>query len=63
VKTQGMTLAEVEAALARAGIDAPEQERREIAEAAHFVEEMAKRVRGKRAMGTEPAHIFPPPGA
>ena len=63
VKTQGMTRAEVEAALARAGLDVPERERAEIAAAAHFIEEMAQRVRGKRPMGAEPAHIFPPPGA
>jgi hypothetical protein len=62
VKTQGMTRAEVETALARAGLDVPERERQDIADAAHFVEEMAERVRGKRAMGAEPAHIFPPPG-
>ena len=62
VKTQGMTRAEVEAALARAGLDVPERERAEIAAAAHFIEEMAQRVRGKRAMSAEPAHIFPPPG-
>ena len=58
-----MTRAEVEAALARAGLEVPEREKAEIAAAAHFIEEMAERVRGKRAMGVEPAHIFPPPGA
>ena len=63
VKTQGMTRAEVETALARAGLDVPERERAEIAAAAHFIEEMALRVRGKRPMGAEPAHIFPPPVA
>ena len=62
VKTQGMTRAEVEAALARAGLDVPERERQEIAAAAHFIEEMAERVRAKRTMSAEPAHIFPPPG-
>jgi hypothetical protein len=62
LKTQGMTRAEVEAALARAGLDVPEQERAEIAAAAHFIQEMAERVRGRRAMGAEPSHIFPPPG-
>ena len=62
VRTQGITRAEVEAALARAGLDIPERERTEIAAAAHFIEEMAARVRGKREMGAEPAHIFPPPG-
>lgn len=63
VSTQGMTRAEVERALAHAGIEVPERERQDIAAAAHFIEEMAKRVRGKRAMAAEPAHIFPPPGA
>jgi hypothetical protein len=62
VETQGMTRAEVESALARAGLEVPERERAEIAAAAHVIEEMAQRVRGKRAMGAEPAHIFPPPG-
>ncbi len=58
-----MTRSEVEAALARAGLDVPERETAEIATAAHFIEEMAARVRGKRTMSAEPAHIFPPPGA
>lgn len=62
VKTQGMTRAEVETALARAGLEVPERERAEIAAAAHFIEEMAERVRGRRPMGAEPAHIFPPSG-
>ncbi|HMD63800.1 MAG TPA: hypothetical protein VKF83_07510 [Stellaceae bacterium] len=62
MKTQGMTRAEVETGLARAGLDVPEHERLEIAAAVHFIEEMAERVRGKRAMSAEPAHIFPPPG-
>jgi hypothetical protein len=58
-----MTRQEVETALARAGLDVPEREKPEIAAAAHFIEEMAVRVRSKREMGAEPAHIFPPPGA
>ena len=62
VKTQGMTAAEVEAALARAGLKIPEREKPEIAAAAHFIEEMAARLRRKRTMAAEPAHIFPPPG-
>jgi len=57
-----MTPAEVEAALARAGLDVPETAKREIAAAAHFIEEMAASVRAKRDMSAEPAHIFPPPG-
>lgn len=63
MKTQGMTPAEVEAALAHAGLDIPERERVEIAGAAHFVDEMTARVRSKREISAEPAHIFPPPGA
>lgn len=63
MKTQGMTPAEVEAALARAGLEIPEREKPEIVGAAHFIEEMAVRLRRKRAMTAEPAHIFPPPGA
>jgi len=62
VKTQAMTRAEVEAALARAGLDTPEREKPEIAAAAHFIEEMVARLRRKREMAAEPAHIFPPPG-
>ena len=62
MKTQGMTRAEVEAALARAGLEIPEREKPEIAAAAHFIEEMAARLRRKREMAAEPAHIFPPPG-
>ena len=62
VKTQAMTRAEVEAALARAGLDIPEREKPEIAAAAHFVEEMVVRLRRNREVAAEPAHIFPPPG-
>ena len=57
-----MTPEEVEAALARAGLDVPVREQPEIAAAAHFIEEMAVLVRAKREMSAEPAHIFPPPG-
>ncbi|HYZ41728.1 MAG TPA: hypothetical protein VE687_14050 [Stellaceae bacterium] len=62
MRTQAMTRAEVEAALARAGLDIPERERPEIAAASHFIEEIAARLRNNRAMAAEPAHIFPPPG-
>ena len=58
-----MTPAEVETALVRAGFDIPEREKPEIAAAVHFIAEMAARVRGKRDMSAEPAHIFPPPGS
>jgi hypothetical protein len=57
-----MTRGEVEAALARAGLEIPEHEKPEIVAAAHFIEEMAVRLRRKREMAAEPAHIFPPPG-
>ena len=57
-----MTRAEVEAALAAAGLEIPEREKPEIAAAAHFIEEMVARLRRKREMVAEPAHIFPPPG-
>jgi hypothetical protein len=63
MKSRAMTRAEVEAALARAGLEVPERERVEIAAAAHFIEKMCELVRRRRAMGAEPAHIFPPPGA
>ena len=62
MKTQGMTRAEVEAGLAAAGLEIPEREKPEIAAAAHFIEEMVARLRRKREMAAEPAHIFPPPG-
>ena len=55
--------AEVEAALARAGLNVPEREKVEIAAAARFVEEMTARLRRKREMAAEPAQTFPPPGA
>ena len=57
-----MTREEVEATLARAGLQIPERETAEIAAAAHFIDEMAARVRARREMAAEPAHIFPPPG-
>jgi hypothetical protein len=62
MKTGGMTRAEVETALARAGLEIPDRAKPEIAAAAHFIEEMAARLRNRRAMAAEPAHIFPPPG-
>jgi hypothetical protein len=58
-----MNRAEVEAALARAGLEVPEREKAEIAAAARFIEEMTARLRRQREMEAEPAHIFPPPGA
>jgi hypothetical protein len=63
MKSTGMTRAEVEAVLLRAGLEIPEREKPEIAANVHFIEEMAARLRNRRVMAAEPAHIFPPPGA
>ena len=54
-----MTRAELDAALARLGLDVPEKERDEMAAAAHFIAEMAARLRpaGGRDVGAEPAHV------
>ena len=54
-----MTRAELDAALARLGLDVPEKEREEIASAAHFIAEMAARLRpqGGRSVAAEPAHV------
>ena len=54
-----MTGAELDAALARLGLDVPEKERDEIASAAHFIAEMAARLRpqGGRNVAAEPAHV------
>jgi hypothetical protein len=54
-----MTRAELDAALARLGLDVPEKERDEIASAARFIGEMAARLRpqGGRNVAAEPAHV------
>ena len=54
-----MTRAELDAALARLGLDVPEKERDEIAAAAHFIAEMVARLRppGGRDVAAEPAHV------
>ena len=54
-----MTRTELDAALARLGLDVPEKERDEIASAAHFITEMTARLRpqGGRAVTAEPAHV------
>ena len=43
-----MTRAELDAALARLGLNVPEKERDEIASAAHFIGEMTARLRPRR---------------
>ena len=62
VKTQGMTRAEVEAALARAGLEVPEREKPEIAAAAHFIEEMAAAGAGKARDGRRARPYLPASG-
>ena len=54
-----MTRAELDAALARLGLDVPSAERDEIAAAAHFIAEMTARLRppGGRDVAAEPAHV------
>ena len=53
-----MTREDVERALDRAGLAVPARELAEIAAAAHYLEEMAARVRGPRSVAAEPAHVF-----
>jgi hypothetical protein len=59
-----MTRQELDAALARLGLDVPEKERDEIAAATHLLEDMQTRLRplGGRDVAAEPAHVvrFPP---
>jgi hypothetical protein len=54
-----MTRAELDAALARLGLDVPLAERDEIAAAGHFIAEMVARLRppGGRDVAAEPAHV------
>jgi hypothetical protein len=51
-----MTRQELDAALARLGLDVPEAERDEIAAAAEYYAEMARLVKKPRPVGAEPAH-------
>jgi hypothetical protein len=51
-----MTRQELDAALARLGLDVPEKERDEIAAAAQLYEDMARQVKTPRWVGAEPAH-------
>ncbi len=59
-----MTRVELDAALARLGLDVPERERDELAGAAHHIAEIVARLRlpGGRNVAAEPAHVvkFPP---
>jgi hypothetical protein len=54
-----MTRAELDAALARLGLDVPETERGEIAAAIPLLQDMQKRLRppGGRDVAAEPSHV------
>jgi hypothetical protein len=54
-----MTRQDLDLILARLGLAVPERERDEIAAAAHFIAEMAERLRppGGRDVAAEPAHV------
>jgi hypothetical protein len=54
-----MTRAEFDAALNRLGLDVPENERDELAGAAHHIADMVARLRlpGGRNVAAEPAHV------
>ena len=54
-----MTRQELDAALARLGLDVPEKERDELAAASHYVEAMRARLRPSAGRGVfaEPAHV------
>ena len=51
-----MTRQELDAALARLGLDVPDSERAEILPAVPLYEEMARVVKTPRWVGAEPAH-------
>lgn len=51
-----MTRQELDAALARLGLEVPEKEREDILKAAPLYAEMARLMRKPRAVGAEPAH-------
>jgi hypothetical protein len=54
-----MTRQELDAALARLGLEVPEKERDEIAAATHLLEDVQARLRpaGGRDVAAEPAHV------
>jgi hypothetical protein len=54
-----MTRQELDAALARLGLDVPEKERDEIAAATQLLEDVQSRLRpaGGRDVAAEPAHV------
>jgi len=54
-----MTRVDLDAALARLGLDVPSSERDEIAAATHLLEDVQKRLRPQagRDVAAEPAHV------
>jgi hypothetical protein len=52
-----MTPKELDAALARLGLDVPDKEREEIAGATHLIAELVARLRTPRDVFAEPAHV------
>ena len=57
-----MTRQELDAALARLGLDVPEKERDELVGAVAYIEKMAELVKKPRHVGAEPAHVVKFPG-
>ena len=57
-----MTRQELDAALARLGLDVPEKERNDLVANVHYIEKMAELVKKPRWVGAEPLHTveFPP---
>ena len=51
-----MTRAELDAALARLGLNVPEKEREELVGGGAYIEKMAELVKKSRWVGAEPAH-------
>ena len=51
-----MTRQEIDAAMARLGLNVPERERDELVGASRYIEEMARLVKKPRPVGAEPAH-------
>jgi len=58
-----MTRQEIDAALARLGLDVPEKERDELVGASRYIEAIARLVKKPRWVGAEPAHVVKFPGA
>ena len=52
-----MTRQELDMALARLGLDVPQAERDEIAAAAHYIEDIVRRLKTPRDVSAEPLHV------